>query len=262
MTSNTEYIFQPETHQNVSDPTFSSDQLVLGRAGNSELPPELSTLIKNDNKVREQESDDNSSGDGLDGEDSHIDFSDDSNLSQLDEIDQQIFASARAGKITVTEAISLLSSKIMSQSRGSDVDDDDDTFVNVFCPFSFDMFYTPKKYAILLKSIWQCGIETHGDHMFERGSNIGLTFSSVSHANRFLKFCCAPRRKAHNRTTYQRPPKLDWNNLVNIRKKWKTKIKAQLSKNYTALRLIIHISFPKSDFSFVLNQLNAINNPF
>jgi formylmethanofuran dehydrogenase subunit E-like metal-binding protein len=38
-------------------------------------------------------------------------FSDDSIISELDDVDQQIFASARKGKLTLEEVIRLLSSR-------------------------------------------------------------------------------------------------------------------------------------------------------
>jgi len=107
-------------------------------------------------------------------DDCNIDFSNDSNLSELDEIDQQIFASARKGKLTLEEVTRLLSSR----KRDIDVEDDheDNQLVKIFCPFSFDFIYTPVNLAGLLKLLWSSGFETHDTHFVQRGSEIKILF--------------------------------------------------------------------------------------
>ncbi len=207
--------------------------------------------------------------------DSNIDFSDDSYLSHLDDIDQQIFASARTGKITLGETIKLLSSRKRRKSQNSDqvfenfdCDEDNedngadngDRLIGIFCPFTFDVVYTPKRLSSLLRSLWSNGIETHDTHLFERRSKIGIIFSSVTNANRFLKFCCckSPFTPPFSDCYFTNRHQLDWTNLINIQKKWKFKIKTKLSEDSTALRLIIRISFPKSDIGFILKQFKSL----
>jgi hypothetical protein len=172
-------------------------------------------------------------------------------------VDQQIFASARKGKLTLEEVIRLLSSRKKQTDDGSD--HDDNQLVKVFCPFSFEIVYIPIKLADVLKLMWKSGIETHGSHFVQRGSQVKILFSSIIHANRFLKFCCTPDCSY---LAELQPQRLSWCNLVNIKKKWKFKIKPQLSNDSTTLELVIQISFPKSDLGFIANQFNMLTNPF
>jgi hypothetical protein len=140
-------------------------------------------------------------------DDCNIDFSDDSNLSELDEIDQQIFASARKGKLTLKEVTRLLSSR----KRDIDVEDhhEDNQLVKIFCPFSFDFVYTPVKLAGSLKLLWSSGFETHDTHFVQHGPKIKILFSSITHANRFLKFCYTPDCSY---LIEQHPQRLSWCN--------------------------------------------------
>lgn len=257
-----------ETEPRVIPDSFCSntaDQLILGSMellndSNNNLIASTSNQIHNCADICA----DDSSEDMLD---SNIDFSDDSYLSHLDDIDQQIFSSARTGKITLGETIKLLSSRKRRQSQSRDQvfdcdvgEDKGDRLIGIFCPFTFDVVYIPKKLSSLLRSLWSNGIETHDTHFFERGRKIGIIFSSVTNANRFLKVCC---RKCSftppfSGRYFENRQQLEWTNLINIQKKWKFKIKTKLSEDSTALQLIIRISFPKSDIGFILKQFKSL----
>ena len=244
--------------------THYTDHLALGNPGNQELFVDFKTSpIVNDN---DQSVDDTESRN--DGENNHTicpsndnpfeDGVDDLNLfkdilgltkeSYLSPF-SEIFASALAGNITAREAIHLLSSEEekISQNGGQ--------LSGVLCPFTLDVVYTPKKFARLLKLMWSSGIETH---LVERTSKVEFLFSSITHANRFMKICCSPTNTAP--LARGSSEQLNWTNLVNIQKKWKFKIKTKLSKDYTTLRLVVHISLPKSDVGFILNQFNMLHN--
>ena len=258
---------ETETHQeaipqlvengNVGRDAF--DRLILGKTSDSEqLLTDSNTTHSNfinDSYPPEKHIISENSSSDID--DCNVDYSDDSNLSELDEIDQQIFASARKGKLTLEEVTRLLSSR----KRNTDAEDDheDNQLVKIFCPFSFDFIYAPIKLAGLLKLFWSSGIETHDTHFVQRGPKIKILFSSITHANRFLKFCCTPDRSY---LIEQHPQRLSWCNLVNIQKKWKFKIKPTISKDYTTLQLVIQISFPKRDVGFIVSQFNMLSDPF
>jgi hypothetical protein len=260
-----------ETEPHIISNSFCSDtvdQLVLGNVelldSNINLIASSSNQIHNCADICADDSSENML-------DSNIDFSDDSYLSHVDDIDQYIFASARTGKITLGETIKLLSSRKRRQSQSSDEkfdnfdcdaedngEDNGDRLIGIFCPFTFDVVYTPKRLSSLLRSLWSNGIETHDTHFFERGRKIGIIFSSVTNANRFLKFCCCKPPVCDY--YFEHRQQLEWTNLINIQKKWKFKIKTKLSEDSTALRLIIRISFPKSDIGFISKQFKSLNN--
>jgi|JI10StandDraft_1071094.scaffolds.fasta_scaffold129436_2 hypothetical protein len=254
---------EPETHQernpqseqiqNDTVGRHAFDSLILGKTKKRHTVDNINSNLINDSYACNSIDSEDSS----DIADCSIDFSDDSIISELDDVDQQIFASARKGKLTLEEVIRLLSSR--KRKTNDENDHDDNQLVKVFCPFSFDIVYLPIKLAGLLKQMWSSGIETHDSHFVQRGSEIGILFSSVIHANRFLKFCCTPDCSY---LAELQPQKLSWCNLVNIKKKWKFKIKPQLSKDSTTLELVIQISFPKSDLGFIVNQFNMLSNPF
>jgi len=252
---------ESETHQetnaqlveNESAGRTAFDRLILGKNKDSEQLLTDSN-ITHSNIINDHDDLEDSSS-NLD--DCNVDFSDDSNLSELDEIDQQIFASARKGKLTLEEVTRLLASR----KRKSDTEDDheDNQLVKIFCPFSFDFIYAPVKLAGLLKLLWSSGIETHDTHFVQRGPKIKILFSSITHANRFLKFCCTPDCSY---LVHEHPQRLSWCNLVNIQKRWTFKIKPTISKDYTTLQLVIQISFPKRDVGFIVNQFNMLSDPF
>ena len=249
----------PQSTKNENAGRDAFDRLILGKTKDSEqlLTDSNTTHLNIINDSYPPENYINLEDSSSNIEDCDIDFSDDSNLSELDEIDQQIFASARKGKLTLEEVSRLLSAK----KRNSDVKDDheDNQLIKIFCPFSFDFIYTPVKLAGLLKLLWSSGIETHDTHFVQRGSEIKILFSSITHANRFLKFCCTPDCSY---LVHEHPQRLSWCNLVNIQKRWNFKIKPSISKDYTTLKLVIQISFPKRDVGFIVSQFNMLSDPF
>lgn len=241
--------------------THYTDHLVLGNPGNQELFDDIKTSAKvNDNAQSVDDSEIRNDGenshticssindsplkDGVDDLNLFGDITKESHLSPFSEI----FASALAGNITAREAIHLLSFEEEKMSQNGE------QLSGVLCPFTLDVVYTPKKFARLLKLMWSSGIETH---LVERTSKVEFLFSSITHANRFMKICCSPNTASLARGY---PEQLNWTNMVNIQKKWKFKIKTKLSKDYTTLRLVVHISLPKSDVGFILNQFNMLHN--
>lgn len=249
---------QLESTQSDSVCRGAFDRLILGGNRNSEqlLTDSNTEHLNLINNSYASENNIDSEEDRSNLEDCNIDFSDDSNLSELNEIDQQI-ASAIKDKLTLEEVTHILSSR---KKKADDEDDhEDNQLVKIFCPFSFDFIYIPIKLANLLKLLWSSGIETHDTHFVQHGSIIRILFSSITHANRFLKFCCTPDCSY---LVEEHPQKLNWCNLVNIQKKWKFKIKPTISKDYTTLQLVIQISFPKRDVGFILNQFHMLSDPF